>query len=93
MKGGRKKKIRLRLGWVAATKLALAAMAAVLRQEPDPVALWREGIAAQVGARARKEWGAAPVLSDAKSRLPSFNKYSPVSATPNQTCGPACTRR
>ena len=62
MKGGRKKKIRLRLGWVAAAILALAAMAAVLRQEPDPVALWREGIAAQVGARARKEWGAAPAV-------------------------------
>ena len=65
MKGGRKKKIRLRLGWVVAASLALAAMAAmaaILRQEPDPVALWREGIAAQVGARARKEWGAAPAV-------------------------------
>jgi hypothetical protein len=61
MKDGRKKKIRLRIGWALAGSLALAAMAAILqREEPGPVALWREGIAAQVGARARKEWGAAP---------------------------------
>lgn len=63
MKGRREKKIRLRIGWVFAAILALVAMAVILQQEePDPAALWREGIAAQVGARARKEWGAAPAV-------------------------------
>ena len=61
MKGKRKKKIRLRIGGVFAVTLAV--MVVILqREEPDPVALWREGIAAQVGARARKEWGATPAV-------------------------------
>ncbi len=37
------------------------------RKEPDPVTAWREGITAQVGALARKEWRAATAAEGTES--------------------------
>ena len=65
MKGySEKKKVSITTTWViAGFKALLILLVLVLvfwsREEPDPATAWREGIARQVGALARKDWGAA----------------------------------
>lgn len=58
------------------TTRAIVALAALLlvglivfrpQKEPDPVTAWREGITAQVGALARKDWSAATAAEGTES--------------------------